>query len=245
MNLAERLSHAMKTGPGAPVNANQLAIRTGLNRTAIGFVLSGQTKTLKSTNALKIADALGIRFEWLVDGDGDMTDDRSYEFESAARSVGKINEPSFDASSYTNTASIRQLDVRASMGTGADLQEHVEVVRMMQVNLADLRRVLPTFTSPQNLVIITGLGDSMKGTFRDGDPIIVDTGVKEVTVDGVYVLEREGSELFIKRVQRQLDGSLMMISDNSRYPPQHISEESRRQFKVVGRALGVWNFEKL
>lgn len=138
---------------------------------------------------------------------------------------------------------LAQLDVRASMGTGIDLQEHVEVVRMIQVNLPDLRRVLPSFTAPENLVIITGLGDSMRGTFNDGDPIIVDQGVKEVTVEGIYVLRRD-SELFIKRLQRQLDGTLMMLSDNPRYPPQHITDDTRKAFDVVGRALGVWNFQK-
>lgn len=138
---------------------------------------------------------------------------------------------------------IPQLDVVASMGTGVDLQEHVEVVRMIQVNLPDLRRVLPSFTAPENLVIITGLGDSMRGTFNDGDPIIVDRGIREVTVEGVYVLRRDG-ELFIKRLQRQLDGTLMMISDNPRYPPQHITDDARKAFDVVGRALGVWNFQK-
>lgn len=138
---------------------------------------------------------------------------------------------------------IRQLDVFASMGTGVDIQEHVEVVRMIQVNLPDLRRVLPSFTAPENLVIITGLGDSMRGTFNDGDPIVVDRGVSEVTVEGIYVLERD-SEFFIKRLQRQLDGTLMMLSDNPRYPPQHITDDARKSFSIFGRALGVWNFQK-
>lgn len=139
---------------------------------------------------------------------------------------------------------IRQLDVVGSMGAGANLQEHVDVVRMVRVSLPDLRRVLPSFSSPNNLVIVTGLGDSMMPTFSDGDPIIVDTGVVDVTVDGCYVLER-GNELFIKRLQRQLDGSLLMISDNVRYKPQVIDGPTREQFRVVGRALGVWNFARL
>lgn len=143
----------------------------------------------------------------------------------------------------SNIIEIPQLEVIASMGLGVDLQEHVEVVRMIQVNLPDLRRILPSFTAPENLVIITGLGDSMRGTFNDGDPIIVDQGVKEVTVEGIYVLRRD-DELFIKRLQRQLDGTLMMISDNPRYPPQHITDDARKTFDVVGRALGVWNFQK-
>lgn len=142
------------------------------------------------------------------------------------------------------TAFIRQLDVRASMGTGTGLQEHVDVVRMIRVSLPDLRRVLPSFSSPQNLTIVTGLGDSMLGTFSDGDPIVVDTGVTDVRVDGCYVFER-GRELFIKRVQRQLDGSLLIISDNQRYKPQIIDDGNRSQFRVIGRALGVWNFQKL
>lgn len=245
MNLAERLAHAMAEGPRAPMNANQLATKTKLNRTAIGFVLSGKTRQLKSGNATKIAAALGISVAWLVDEEGPMVEltQGSYAMSGSIAPYGGGSRSGTSKGPNGKILSIPQLDVFASMGTGVDLQEHVEVVRMIQVNLTDLRRILPSFSAPENLVIITGLGDSMRGTFNDGDPIIVDQGVTDVTVEGIYVLRRD-DELFIKRLQRQLDGTLMMISDNPRYPPQHITDDARKTFDVVGRALGVWNFQK-
>lgn len=245
MNLAERLAHAMAHGPRAPMNKNQLAGKTGLNRTAIGFMVSGQTKQLKSQNAMKVASALGVSVEWLVTGNGSMLEN---DFVPSGRQEAPVVYGNGSGRAVMNTpggkvVNIRQLDVFASMGTGVDLQEHVEVVRMIQVNLPDLRRILPSFTFPENLVIITGLGDSMRGTFNDGDPIVVDRGISDVSVEGIYVLERD-REFFIKRLQRQLDGTLMMISDNPRYPPQHITDDSRKSFNIFGRALGVWNFQK-
>lgn len=74
MNLAERLQHAMDKGPNAPINANQLALRSGVTRSAISQVLSGKSKTLKSENATKIAGTLGVRVDWLVDGSAPMVE---------------------------------------------------------------------------------------------------------------------------------------------------------------------------
>lgn len=242
MNLAERLQHALDNGPRGKMNANQLAGKSGLGRAAISLVLSGRTKTLKSTNALRIASALGISVDWLVNEEGPMVEYLQGSY-PVSRSTAPYGTAQVAIGPDGRVINIPQLDVFASMGTGLDFQEHIEVVRMIQVNLPDLRRILPAFTAPENLVIITGLGDSMRGTFNDGDPIIVDRGVKEVTVEGVYVLDRDG-ELFIKRIQRQLDDTLMMISDNPRYAPLHITDTARKSFEVIGRALGVWNFQK-
>ena len=100
------------------------------------------------------------------------------------------------------------------------------------------------YSSLDNLALITGLGDSMEGTFSDGDVLLVDRGVTEVKLDAVYVLSLH-DELYIKRLQRRPDGSLLMISDNDKYPPYVIENGDRDAFKVEGRVLLAWNARKL
>ena len=223
------------------VGPSALAKITGIAGALLYQMSKGRGKQARNVgdDHVVIIERATERFGWFDFRDS--ADDLSVQDVQIGRAESPRRAVTF--SRRANVIDIPQLDVVASMGLGVDLQEHVEVVRMIQVNLPDLRRVLPSFTAPENLVIITGLGDSMRGTFNDGDPIIVDQGIKEVTVEGVYVLRRDG-ELFIKRLQRQLDGTLMMISDNPRYPPQHITDDARKAFDVVGRALGVWNFQK-
>jgi len=107
---------------------------------------------------------------------------------------------------------IQQLDVLASMGQGAIPPDHVDVIKTFGANLQELRKRC-TFTAPENLQIITGYGESMRPTFSDGDPLLVDVGIREIKVDAVYVFTYD-EELFIKRVQRMPGKVLRVISDN-------------------------------
>lgn len=128
-----------------------------------------------------------------------------------------------------------------SMGTGIQA-DHDTVVGSIRVSEEWLRRELPSSTGWNNLRVITGYGDSMETTYRDGDILVVDTGVRDVRVDAVYVFRRH-DELFIKRLQRRLDGSLLVISDNRKYEPQIVGE--REGIQVVGRVLYAWTGHRL
>lgn len=144
----------------------------------------------------------------------------------------------------TGEISIPQLDVQGSMGHGAIPPDHIDVVRNVVVNRKELEKQC-SFTSPQNLQIITGYGRSMKPTFQDGDPLLVDTGVQSVTIDAVYVFEIE-DELFIKGLQRLPGGRLRVISHNrEENDPWDISPEQMETFRVRGRVVMAWNARRL
>lgn len=135
------------------------------------------------------------------------------------------------------------LDVAGSMGPGAMLPDHEEAVERMTVTGAWLRRNI-TASSPNNLALITGYGDSMEGTFSDGDLLLVDRGVTDIKIDGVFVLALN-DELYIKRLQRRPDGSVLMISDNKKYEPYLIHNGERQKFQVLGRVVLAWNAKKM
>lgn len=131
--------------------------------------------------------------------------------------------------------------VGAMMGSGSE-GASAEVVTLVRVTEEGLRRRLirTTFTSLSNLRLISAYGDSMAGTFEDGDVLLVDTGVRAIDRDGVYVYSRDG-ELQVKRLQREDDGSLTVISDNPRYRDRRIAREDKAVYQVHGRALLAWS----
>ncbi|MBF8650738.1 LexA family transcriptional regulator [Pseudomonas fulva] len=144
-----------------------------------------------------------------------------------------------------NFVLIPYLDIAGSMGHGKVAPEmHIEVIRDMTVHLDWLRMQGLTFSKVENLAIITGDGDSMSGTFADGDALLVDRGISEVRTDAIYVFTLEG-DLYIKRLQRLTGGQLRMISDNPIYPPITIDESMIERMHIQARVLLAWNAKKL
>lgn len=144
----------------------------------------------------------------------------------------------------TDMVDIPRLDVAGSMGFGITRpDDHEDVIDRLRVSTAWLRRNVNA-TNHDNLAVITGYGDSMEGTFNDGDLLLVDRGVTDIKIDAVYVLALKG-ELYIKRLQRRPDGTILMLSDNEKYKPYEIKDGELDQFEVLGRVLLAWNARRL
>ena len=140
---------------------------------------------------------------------------------------------------------IPHFDVSASMGPGCAPPEHtVEVIRDITVHVDWLKSQGLNFSKLENLAIIDGDGDSMEGTFRNGDALLVDRGITDVRTDAIYVFTLDG-DLFIKRLQRMTGGSLRMISDNLIYPAIVIEGAQLERVHIQARVLLAWNARKL
>lgn len=131
---------------------------------------------------------------------------------------------------------------QAQMGQGAELLADDVVVGELAL-LQDwvLKTLRPSSTTA--LRFIHALGDSMAPTFQDGDVLLVDTGIHEVRIDGVYVLEAH-ERLFIKRVRQRLDGAFVVSSDN---PQDKVVDVLNGQtpIQVKGRVIWCWNGHRL
>lgn len=137
---------------------------------------------------------------------------------------------------------VPRLAAVGSMGSGIDgALAHDEVVEQITLSIVWLRAHLPALTSFRNLHLITGHGDSMSGTYEDGTPLFVDSGVKELLADGIYIFDLDG-EIYIKRLQKMPKGRIMAISDNRNYEPFYIEKDD--QFRVIGRIVGDLKFNK-
>ncbi|XXQ69020.1 S24 family peptidase [Neisseriaceae bacterium B1] len=50
---------------------------------------------------------------------------------------------------------------------------------------------------------------------------------------------RSSDTLWVKRIQRQLDGTLLLISDNTTYPPMHPNLDDHHDIQVIGQVVNV------
>lgn len=139
---------------------------------------------------------------------------------------------------------IPHLNVSGSMGDGNTIDHHVEVIRDITVNFDWLKAQSLAFSGLDNLAIISGDGDSMEPTFRNGDSLLVDRGITSIKTDAIYVFTIDG-ERFIKRLQRMTKGSLLMISDNPIYKPIGLEGADLEKVHIEARVLLVWNAKKL
>jgi phage repressor protein C with HTH and peptisase S24 domain len=89
---------------------------------------------------------------------------------------------------------------------------------------------------PDRLLLETARGESMLPRIHDGALLLVDTTEQQFHSFGVYVLEIAGERL-VKRVQRKVDGSLTLISDNPAYEADHVPPAEATDVTVVGRVL--------
>lgn len=89
---------------------------------------------------------------------------------------------------------------------------------------------------PKKLGLLTVQGNSMLPTIAHLDLVIVDTSVKTVSDDGIYVVSFSG-ETYIRRIQKQIDGGILLITDNQQFPPIRLSKDDLSDISIKGRCV--------
>jgi transcriptional regulator with XRE-family HTH domain len=92
-------------------------------------------------------------------------------------------------------------------------------------------------TSPDRLLVIETTGDSMAPTVVSGERVIVDTGHKTPTPDGLYAIRDTFQSIVVKRLQvlrTSRPTRVKVISDNPNQPPE---ETSLNDLEIVGKVL--------
>lgn len=235
MNMGKRLAECLKA-PGW--DQTRLAAESGVGQQTISIIIKRDSK--RSEHAPALANALGVDINWLLTGKGEKFQRLSVQEPRATY----FPKPRAIKNVRADEVQIPRLSTRASMGNGCLIADHVDVVETFAASVAALRQRV-SFSSPANLRLVPGYGQSMQPSFNDGDLLLVDVGVTELKVDSVYCLERD-SELFIKRITRDptKNGFYRMSSDNATHPSWDINPE-RDGFKILGIVLLAWNVNKL
>jgi phage repressor protein C with HTH and peptisase S24 domain len=193
-------------------NPTALADAIKENQSTIQRILSGETKNPR----LKIIRKLEDYFS-----------EKSYQIDQLGTRPSDITINQY-------------ADVQGSMGVGILLRDQPGQITGFKVNSEWMNKNVPSNTGKDNLAIVTGFGDSMRGMFNSGDPLLIDTGIKSLDYDGVYFF-RVGNEGFIKRLQRIPGDGIRAISTNKEYESWTITKDM--DFEVFGRVLKVWNSE--
>lgn len=174
----------------------------------------------------KIAAGLGVKLYQLYATAEGVDLSAGYEVENPAeiKEALRIKEELIFVPRY---------NVTASMGPGAVVDSE-QVVDYLSFKRSWIER---EHFNADKLALINSRGDSMTPTINPGDLLLIDHSPIDRLANGIYVLNIEG-DLLAKRVERQLDGSIRIISDNPKYPPQVITDEDAKKLTVVGKV--VW-----
>lgn len=170
-------------------------------------------------------------------------------------SVGLVQTPGYYAAEggatvdvlpgHHDTFAIPHMNGRARGGIGGLAPAHEYVVGSISVTESWLHRRLPAITSKANLRVIEAYGRSMEPTLQSGDLLVVDTGISQANIDGIYILMRQNTpepEIMVKRLQRTLDGGLIVRSDNrTEYDPEVVpSTDIATKIRILGRVVWIW-----
>lgn len=125
------------------------------------------------------------------------------------------------------------LNVVASAGGGSN-NDGPEIVDHLPFSTAVLRKL---GINPLAVRALRSRGDSMWPTIPDGVLILMNTAATDLVSGEIYVLHAPDG-LVVKRVQRQMDGALLLISDNKDlYDVERVPPHEVERLTVVGHAF--------
>lgn len=184
--LAREITRRMAAGA---LGQKALALKAGLNETAVRDILVGKSRHPRHDTVEKLAGALGCAVAELLGG--------------APTAEGDF-------------VLVGVYDVAAAAGEGIIIEGEHETGKL--AFRADWLRSV-TRARPDELAVVTVRGDSMHPTLADGDTILVDLTQRTPLADGIYVVRYGEyvlvKRLLIDPVRRQVT----IACDNPSYPP--------------------------
>jgi phage repressor protein C with HTH and peptisase S24 domain len=209
-------------------SADRLARAAGISPSAFRKWLRGEAEPSRE-RLIAFADTAGVPIGWLVRGEG------AHPALHKAPDETHIAATRAAANDDALPKAYLALPSRAAAAAaGAGLPEPAHAVEFFAFRHDWIRTTFDL--QPQDVQLITAIGDSMEPGIRHGDLILVDTRQSSFTEFGIYVFEARG-ERMVKRVQRKFDGTLYIISDNTIYQPEIISSKLAEEIKIVGKVI--------
>jgi phage repressor protein C with HTH and peptisase S24 domain len=205
---AVRLREAVRAAGGNASVASRASMHVG----TLNRYLAG--RDMKAQNLVGLAAATGVRLEWLATGEGPRHASEAGFMEAGGELAG------YDDAVVT----VRPLE-------GAPPSGIAELVFLSAWLEREVGR------APEGLALVRAVGDAMAPGIRDGDVVMVDCSALELGSGRLYLVDLAG-ELQLRRIQRRLTGSMLLICDNERYPPEEV-RPSDPPLRIVGEV--VWH----
>ena len=200
-------------------SGDELSRLTAIPRRTLEYYLTGEREP-KVARCVDIAKAVGVDIGWLASGEGDRH-----------RGTAPIVP---DEGAYVY---VPLYDAYCSGGHGA-WNDGAKVLTMLAFTAYSLRK---KGLEPSRLSAIRVDGDSMQGLLSDGDTVLIDHGRNTLEGEAVYVIQLD-DHLYAKRLQRQFNGSIHIISENKAYRDMVVPKEQLNDLRIIGRVVwaGGW-----
>lgn len=196
------------------ITLDEFAERIGEKPTRLKDVLRGkQRPPLEMIQS--IVEKFQIDANWLINIDGNF------------HQSGKADKEDY--------AYIPMYDVEVSAGNGAVAYGATEPAMHLAYR-KDWLNSRGLFAKDLNCVVARG--DSMEPTINSKDTLLVDTSKTNPRDGQIYVI-RSSDVLWVKRIQRQIDGSLSLISDNPTYAPMQLNLDDHPDIQVIGQVVQI------
>ncbi|WP_299494917.1 S24 family peptidase [uncultured Shewanella sp.] len=164
---------------------------------------------------VRIADECKVNLEWLATGKG-------------AKDISNKELINCDEYAYIPVYNV-------TVSTGHGITNKTETIKRY---LAFRKRWLQFRNlNPSELAVVYASGDSMEPTIHSNNSLLVDTSQTSLKDGCIYVL-RISDDLFAKRLQKGIDGSVILISDNKEYETQRIEKNRIELLNIIGKV--VW-----
>ena len=220
MSLSKRLSDLMIL---RGISAAGLATAVGKSRQSVSYWMAGRNEPSPET-LTKVAEVLGTTPLWLKAGDESHLSGPFTKSHGDEAQDGYIRVPVYDACA----------------GCGAQIAPPDDISSgFLDVAIWFLKG-LPGVSAISHINIVPSSGDSMEPTIASNAFCFVDRNQNELRREGIYCL-RTDDLLLIKRVQRNLDGTITLLSDNTKYPPQKITQDILERTTIIGRVVYTFN----
>lgn len=204
----------LATDRGASLSA--LSDLIGRNSTYLQqFIRKGSPRKLEETDRRTLARFFGVD-------------------ESELGAPEEFSSPTLPKPTRGDWVDVPRLPLGASAGPGALALEELPIGAFR----FSARWLREQGLDPRMLSAIRVEGDSMEGTLRDGDEILVDRSPRPLR-DGIHVV-RAGDALLVKRVDLGRPGTITLVSDNPAYRPIELAPDD---VEVIGRV--VWKSGRL
>ncbi|WP_105169067.1 XRE family transcriptional regulator [Pseudoalteromonas sp. T1lg23B] len=219
-SFSARVEQAIK-----PDSIRNFASKIGVSEGTLRRILKGEDPKLSVIE--RIAKQAGVDFMWLVKGVGEASSKRDVSPLLSQRvvSVDEFEEEFILVPGYHISVSTGH----GAFNGAARIERHL-AFRKKWVDYKGLDK--------SQLAVVFAKGDSMEPTIHNNNTILVDLSDKKLSEGLIYVV-RLGEELYAKRLQQYLDGSVRLISDNKEYVDQHVQPHELEQLEIIGKVVWI------
>lgn len=226
--LADRLSYAMHE---AGMSQGQLAKAANMAQPTIWRITSGNARG--TTRIFDLAKALGVRPEWLADGNGPMFDASHKKTKGEVLTYSKIKTWDRDTPLDDDEVEVPFLkDIEFACGNGRIGDEDYNGYKL-RFSKATLRRIGAS-TDGHGILCFPARGNSMEPVIPDGTTVAINTEDKKIVDGKIYAISEDGWKR-IKMLYRTGPGTVSIRSYNhDEHPPE---DKPLDKIEILGRVF--------